>query len=217
MKATSTIMFLPAIIYAILATVSASASLTTNDSTANTTLDFSPDLDLAPRHINAHQMQPVGTSCADTEGAWYCMTSAFQRCASGQWSEVMDCAPGTVCEPDGLTYDFQSAFAIAPTTATATTASISMTPSTRTSTTTTQSCTSITTSVDTSSSTETRATESTQCPTSSATATTTTTSSGAPMKEDTSGTSKFGGGRFWWPLGMICVSWCSATLLWVMI
>lgn len=39
------------------------------------------------------------------------MTTTFQRCASGQWSVVLDTAYGTVCEPEGFTYDFQPAFA----------------------------------------------------------------------------------------------------------
>lgn len=49
--------------------------------------------------------------CGGLEGEWNCMTTTFQRCASGQWSVVLDTAYGTVCEPEGLSYDFQPAFA----------------------------------------------------------------------------------------------------------
>lgn len=37
----------------------------------------------------------VGSACS--EGEWNCMTTSFQRCASGQWSVVMDTADGTIC------------------------------------------------------------------------------------------------------------------------
>ncbi|KAF3767554.1 hypothetical protein M406DRAFT_328625 [Cryphonectria parasitica EP155] len=73
-----------------------------------TSLDYKQTSTL-PRHVNA---MGVGSSCAGSEGAWYCMSSAFQRCASGQWSRVVDCAEGTVCEPEGLSYEFQTAFGI---------------------------------------------------------------------------------------------------------
>ncbi|CAN8102815.1 unnamed protein product [Discula destructiva] len=42
-----------------------------------------------------------GTPCGD-EGDWFCMTSTWQRCASGQWSAVFAVAPGTQCAPLGL-------------------------------------------------------------------------------------------------------------------
>lgn len=67
----------------------------------------SADLDLAARHVDA---MGVGSLCPGSEGAWFCMSSSFQRCASGQWSAALACAPGTVCQPEGLTYDMQSAF-----------------------------------------------------------------------------------------------------------
>lgn len=35
------------------------------------------------------------------------MTNSFQRCASGQWSAVMNCAAGTICTPSGLTVEFR--------------------------------------------------------------------------------------------------------------
>lgn len=79
------------------------AQLFTNDHTSNSNNTF------AIRHVNE---MVVGSSWANSEGAWYCMTNTFQRCASGKWSTVMDCAPGTVCKPEGLTYESQSAFGI---------------------------------------------------------------------------------------------------------
>lgn len=39
----------------------------------------------------------VGSDCSNSEGEWNCMTKSFQRCASGQWSVVMDTANGTIC------------------------------------------------------------------------------------------------------------------------
>lgn len=43
-----------------------------------------------------HEMA-VGSSCSTSEGEWNCMTTSFQRCASGQWSVVMNTADGTIC------------------------------------------------------------------------------------------------------------------------
>lgn len=60
--------------------------------------------------IRQNEME-VGSTCHGAEGEWNCMATTFQRCASGQWSVVLDTAYGTVCEPEGLTYDFQPAFA----------------------------------------------------------------------------------------------------------
>jgi hypothetical protein len=45
--------------------------------------------------------QPIGQMCSP-EGQWNCMTTSFQRCASGMWSIVIPCAVGTVCQPFGL-------------------------------------------------------------------------------------------------------------------
>ncbi|KAJ4422301.1 hypothetical protein N0V82_003056 [Gnomoniopsis sp. IMI 355080] len=54
----------------------------------------------------------LGSSCSD-EGAWFCMSNAFQRCASGEWSIVQECAPGTQCEPLGVTHNAsQPAFGV---------------------------------------------------------------------------------------------------------
>ncbi|KAI1381676.1 hypothetical protein F4677DRAFT_439493 [Hypoxylon crocopeplum] len=60
--------------------------------------------------IQKRQMS-AGSSCEGSEGQWNCLTNQWQRCASGQWSVVMDCAAGTICTPSGLTYDFFVQFA----------------------------------------------------------------------------------------------------------
>ncbi|PTB76122.1 hypothetical protein M440DRAFT_1401581 [Trichoderma longibrachiatum ATCC 18648] len=53
--------------------------------------------DIRPRQpINA------GEACSP-EGQWNCMTTSWQRCASGSWSAVVPCAAGTMCQPFGLT------------------------------------------------------------------------------------------------------------------
>lgn len=60
------------------------------------------------------QVDPMayGSPCSD-EGAWFCMSTTFQRCASGHWTMAQDCSPGTQCEPLGLTYNSsQPAFGI---------------------------------------------------------------------------------------------------------
>ncbi|EHK49951.1 uncharacterized protein TrAtP1_007818 [Trichoderma atroviride] len=46
--------------------------------------------------------QPIGQMCSP-EGQWNCMTTSFQRCASGSWSIAFPCAAGTICQPFGLT------------------------------------------------------------------------------------------------------------------
>lgn len=40
---------------------------------------------------------PIGSPCYASEGEWNCLTTSFQRCASGQWSEITDTADGTIC------------------------------------------------------------------------------------------------------------------------
>ncbi|KAF7550258.1 hypothetical protein G7046_g8070 [Stylonectria norvegica] len=50
--------------------------------------------------------ETAGASC-DSEGQWNCMTSSWQRCASGRWSVEMQCAAGTKCTPSGHTDDFR--------------------------------------------------------------------------------------------------------------
>lgn len=84
----------------------------------------SPTSGITPLHRRLSQMI-VGSTCAGEEGAWYCMTNTFQRCASGEWSAVMACAPGTVCEPEGLTYASQPAFGIGSSDTTTTSSSSS--------------------------------------------------------------------------------------------
>lgn len=79
------------------------ATLLLDQSDANTT-------NTAPLVARQAEME-VGSSCRGFEGEWNCMTTAFQRCASGQWSAVLGTAYGTVCVPEGLTYGFQPAFA----------------------------------------------------------------------------------------------------------
>ncbi|KAH7329063.1 hypothetical protein B0I35DRAFT_456504 [Stachybotrys elegans] len=56
-------------------------------------------------HAPSRRDEPAGSECSD-EGQWNCMTDSWQRCASGRWSVVVDCAEGTVCAPAGLTNDF---------------------------------------------------------------------------------------------------------------
>ena len=58
-----------------------------------------------PATLESRSMSP-GSGCGGSEGQWNCMTDSWQRCASGQWSVVMQCAAGTHCAPAGLTYDF---------------------------------------------------------------------------------------------------------------
>lgn len=60
--------------------------------------------------LQPNTLQPraeaVGGACSN-EGQWNCMTHTWQRCASGRWSVVMDCAKGTICTPAGLTDNFR--------------------------------------------------------------------------------------------------------------
>lgn len=52
----------------------------------------------------------AGQDCTGSEGMWNCMTNSFQRCASGRWSVVMECAAGTQCSPSGTGYQFNIGF-----------------------------------------------------------------------------------------------------------
>lgn len=82
-------------------------ALYTLASTTTTTLSSSQDLTvLTPQihHIHSRD-QAIDSSCSE-EGQWNCMTTSFQRCASGRWSAVMQCARGTRCSPAGLTTEF---------------------------------------------------------------------------------------------------------------
>ncbi len=51
--------------------------------------------------------QGPGADCGGSEGQLNCLGTSWQRCASGRWSVVMQCAAGTQCTPSGLTYDFR--------------------------------------------------------------------------------------------------------------
>ena len=42
------------------------------------------------------------------------MGNQWQRCAAGLWSEVMNCAAGTICSPRGQTVEFFVQFSDAP-------------------------------------------------------------------------------------------------------
>ncbi|CAK7202596.1 hypothetical protein SEUCBS139899_005321 [Sporothrix eucalyptigena] len=56
-------------------------------------------------NLTAMEMQP-GSICT-AEGQWNCLTTCWQRCASGIWSDTMALSPGTACTPAGLSYDMQ--------------------------------------------------------------------------------------------------------------
>lgn len=108
-KAVFGILLLPFVALAILLTTPPSSSSThqlTNLFIFDTNNITSP---LTHRQVDT---QAPGSSCAD-EGAWFCMSTNFQRCASGEWSIVQSCASGTQCEPLGLTHNAsQPAFGI---------------------------------------------------------------------------------------------------------
>ncbi|KAK0392579.1 hypothetical protein NLU13_2074 [Sarocladium strictum] len=50
--------------------------------------------------------EAAGSGCS-LEGQWNCMTTTWQRCASGVWSVEMQMASGTRCVPSGFTDDFR--------------------------------------------------------------------------------------------------------------
>ncbi|PSR90649.1 hypothetical protein BD289DRAFT_452277 [Coniella lustricola] len=60
------------------------------------------------RHLRHVQAMPADSLCPNSEGAWFCMSKTFQRCATGVWSREMGCAKGTVCEPHGITAFFNA-------------------------------------------------------------------------------------------------------------
>lgn len=68
-------------------------------------LDLS-SLSLVANSVGANATAPwaAGSVCTD-EGEWNCLTTCWQRCASGVWSDTMALAEGTVCAPVGLSYD----------------------------------------------------------------------------------------------------------------
>ncbi|KAK5990801.1 hypothetical protein PT974_09074 [Cladobotryum mycophilum] len=55
---------------------------------------------------------PVGAVCSP-EGLWNCLEQSWQRCASGQWSVVVRCSNGTICQPLGLTDNLSIRYASA--------------------------------------------------------------------------------------------------------
>ncbi|KAL1889258.1 hypothetical protein Sste5346_009012 [Sporothrix stenoceras] len=63
-------------------------------------------LSLVDASVGANATAPwtAGSVCTE-EGEWNCLTTCWQRCASGVWSDTMALAEGTVCAPVGLSYD----------------------------------------------------------------------------------------------------------------
>ncbi|TGJ83298.1 hypothetical protein E0Z10_g5437 [Xylaria hypoxylon] len=82
----------------------------TSLATAMTTPSTAITTDETPNLARRQEMSS-GSSCDGSEGQWNCMTTSFQRCGSGRWSEVQQCALGTHCSPSGLTYQFHVDFA----------------------------------------------------------------------------------------------------------
>lgn len=111
---TVTDLFLLALLLVLLPCIHASPTspipppLSTLDTTDQSGVNDVPNMN-ETAVIEKRQMS-AGTSC-DSEGQWNCLTNQWQRCASGQWSAVMDCAAGTICTPSGLTNDFFVSFA----------------------------------------------------------------------------------------------------------
>jgi hypothetical protein len=60
---------------------------------------------VADGHTLSARAEAAGSECP-TEGQWNCMTTSWQRCASGVWSLEMAMAQGTRCSPAGFTDDF---------------------------------------------------------------------------------------------------------------
>lgn len=77
----------------------ASPTTTTAINSFDPTPVATPLAQLVPRQ------QPAGETCFN-EGIWNCMSTSWQRCASGHWSVVMYTAYGTACTPMGESYDF---------------------------------------------------------------------------------------------------------------
>ncbi|KAL7912043.1 hypothetical protein GGI35DRAFT_468410 [Trichoderma velutinum] len=89
--------------WALLARVAAPPMLTRDEPTLETLsrTDSHNSSDPHPRS-NSLLVRPMGEMCSP-EGQWNCMTTSWQRCASGMWSSVIPCAAGTICQPSGLT------------------------------------------------------------------------------------------------------------------
>ncbi|KAM0253043.1 hypothetical protein ACHAQJ_007474 [Trichoderma viride] len=67
-----------------------------------------PSLELISRTDSQNASSPearqlIGGDMCSPEGQWNCMTTSWQRCASGVWTGVVPCATGTICQPFGLT------------------------------------------------------------------------------------------------------------------
>ncbi|KAI0203920.1 hypothetical protein F4808DRAFT_392626 [Astrocystis sublimbata] len=98
----------------LLLALTAVASPNHNDNKAGTMMAAENRLDqeeLSDNTLERRQQMSVGSSCAGSEGQWNCMSSSFQRCGSGRWSDVQQCALGTQCSPSGLTFQFHVDFA----------------------------------------------------------------------------------------------------------
>lgn len=77
--------------------------LSRTDSHNSSDLQPPPPYPLLPQpEIQPRQPINAGEACSP-EGQWNCMTTSWQRCASGSWSGVVSCAMGTICQPFGLT------------------------------------------------------------------------------------------------------------------
>ncbi|KFA78169.1 hypothetical protein S40288_01394 [Stachybotrys chartarum IBT 40288] len=72
-----------------------------NELTSNTTLTEIRNPDVEKQTIAVAVL--ISVSCVVVVG----IAVAAMRCASGQWSVVMDSAQGTFCTPSGFTDDFR--------------------------------------------------------------------------------------------------------------
>ncbi|KAL9945492.1 hypothetical protein D7B24_003268 [Verticillium nonalfalfae] len=106
------------LLLALLVAVASSSPRSENaNSQASTRRDLTSDAQLhtQPRRSSpappppalplTRRQQSPGAACS-SEGQWNCLTRQWQRCASGQWSVVMDLAEGTACAPAGLSDEF---------------------------------------------------------------------------------------------------------------
>ncbi|EPE03832.1 extracellular protein [Ophiostoma piceae UAMH 11346] len=68
----------------------------------------------APTPVFPPVMAP-GSACPEGDnGEWNCLSTCWQRCAAGFWSNTMALAPGTQCIPLGLSFDLQIVHASVP-------------------------------------------------------------------------------------------------------
>lgn len=63
---------------------------------------------IVPKNAGLHRRAEAAGSGCSPEGQWNCMTTSWQRCASGVWSVEMQMAAGTRCAPSGFTEDFRT-------------------------------------------------------------------------------------------------------------